>query len=77
MISARWQVASLEHVTARRAAVLDFLAHQEKAIPDDPYARCLREGASDEPQPRHASATSAAAVLTLCDPERLNPLSPG
>jgi 2-(1,2-epoxy-1,2-dihydrophenyl)acetyl-CoA isomerase len=41
------------------------------------YTEMLSEGASDERRLVHVERDQGRAVLTLCDPERLNPLSPG
>jgi 2-(1,2-epoxy-1,2-dihydrophenyl)acetyl-CoA isomerase len=41
------------------------------------YSEMLSEGASDERRLVHVERDQTWAVITLCDPERLNPLSPG
>lgn len=39
------------------------------------YTELLGEGASDARRLVHVERDQTRAVLTLCDPERLNPLS--
>ena len=41
------------------------------------YAELLSEGASDTRRLVHVERDQTRAVLTLCDPDRLNPLSAG